>query len=77
MKRDYFMNAISILCILRKSLVVHKKWVTVKGKVVEKDKLGYIIPFAKSLNQFLSVPEVLHAINNSHCNEGDTMLRHI
>ena len=57
--------------------MVHKKWVTVKGKVVEKDKLGYIIPFAKSLNQFLSVPEVLHAISNSHCSEGDTMLRHI
>ena len=45
-KRDYFMNPISILCILRKSLVVHQKWVTVKGKVVEKDKLGYSMPFA-------------------------------
>ena len=71
----YFMNPISILCILRKSLLV-KKFMSMSNRKTTscgKVKLGYSMPFAKSLNQFLSVPEVRHAINNSYCSEGDTM----
>ena len=49
------------------------KFVTVKGNLVKKDIVGYIVPFSKSLASLLRMPDIQHYIDNSHTGPGDYM----
>ena len=43
-------------------------------RLQQMERLGYIVPFAKSLEQFLSMPEVWHFVCNPHPSNTDTMM---
>lgn len=49
------------------------KFVTVRGQLVSKPQMGYIVPFKENLQRFLSLPEVWHFIQTGHKSRSSLM----
>jgi len=54
-------------------VVLGQKFISRAGLIEKKARIGYIIPFEKSLNNLLSMPEVWSHVLNGHCSVDDFM----
>jgi len=57
-----------------KEVIIGHKFISQSGCIKQSVRLGYIIPFEKSLRNLLSMPEVWHYVQNSH--QGDNEYMH-
>ena len=57
----------------KKGVYLGTKLVTIKGRLVTREKFGVLFPFQKNLEALLSIPKVWHNIQNLHTSPDSVM----
>ena len=67
----YFEKCKDIPLVQPVEVILGTDYVTKKGVIVERPRLGYYVPFYQSLNQLIELPEVWNYIQNPHYSQNE------